>query len=356
MDTENFEFKSLPRQVYFGKGKIEKLTELLTDYQKAFVVVEEKQEEQINQLEASVGTDKVVRFMEVSQHVPQDLVLKARQSLEENEADVLVAIGGGSAIGLVKALALDNGLPIIAVPTSFAGSEMTDIWGISDQGKKTTGRDLKVLPGHVIYDSDITISLPPKFAAMSAMNAMAHLMEAAYAVDINPVTYTEVIYGIKQMMIGMHVMAKEKRLTNSSNNLFLMGAFIGGKALSEVSMSIHHKAAHVLGGSFGLHHAKVHTVMQAYVLELLWPSLVNKVKEDIKKSMMHPYPPAALKEAAMAMDLPHTLREIGFREEDIERAADIMMEKPYEAPTEVTKDMLVKLLTNAYNGKFTANH
>ena len=130
-------------------------------------------------------------------HVPVDIVDEAGATTAESSADCLLAIGGGSTTGLAKALALRTGLPIIAVPTTYAGSEMTPIWGMTEGGVKTTGRDARVLPRLVIYDPDLLTTLPPEVVATSGMNAIAHCVEALYSQTANPVTSLMAEEGIR---------------------------------------------------------------------------------------------------------------------------------------------------------------
>lgn len=355
MNITQFEFSSLPRNVHFGEGKLEELKNILANYQHAFVIGEPRVQAQIDKLKNQMGAEKITHFGEVIQHVPQILVDKALITLKEIKADVMVAIGGGSSIGLAKGLALETQIPIIAVPTTYAGSEMTNIWGISSENGKTTGRAVEVLPLHVIYDPQLTATMPVGLAATSALNAHAHLMEAIYAHDANPVTYASSLYGTKQIMKGMDLLSEQKALSPEVNNLLLLATFLAGKGLCEVSMSMHHKAAHVLGGSFGLEHSHVHAVLQAYVLEYQWEALSATVQKDFQDAMNHKYPPLALQEKVIKIAAPHTLEKIGFQKENIEKAAEIMMQKPYANPKPLTQEGIVKMLNNAFEGKIEGN-
>jgi maleylacetate reductase len=121
-------------------------------------------------------------------HVPKAVAEGGLAAARETRADGLVAVGGGSAIGLGKIIARDTGLPIIAVPTTYSGSETTTIFGITDGMRKVTGRDVKVLPRTIIYDPDLTLGLPPAVSAASGMNAMAHCVESLWADGRTPVT------------------------------------------------------------------------------------------------------------------------------------------------------------------------
>ncbi|HAA22739.1 MAG TPA: maleylacetate reductase, partial [Cytophagales bacterium] len=304
MNPYNFNYTLFPGQIHFGQGKIDLLPTLLKGYSKAFIIGEKRVQPIIDRVGEVLDADRLYHFGEVIQHVPQGLVDKALAVCQAQQSDVLVALGGGSSIGLAKALALETKLPIIAVPTTYAGSEMTNIWGISTEAGKTTGRDNAVLPQHVIYDAHLTATMPKGLAATSAMNAMAHLMEAVYSHEVNPVTYQNALYGIRQLREGLTQLAQEDTLSMRTNEQIQLGAFLAGKCLCEVPMALHHKAAHVLGGTFNLEHSHVHTVLQAYVLEYQWPHLSQEVQQDFQAALAHDYPPQALQELAKANGAP----------------------------------------------------
>ena len=194
-------------------------------------------------------------FEDAAMHAPADVCERARQQASKVSADGLVAVGGGSTIGLAKAIALETSLPtlpIVAVPTTYSGSEMTSIWGLTRDGKKTTGRDLKVLAKTVVYDPELTKTLPPPIAAVSGINAIAHAVEALYAENGNPVVSSMAEEAIRSLAAG---------LPQNAHARCLYGAFLAGAALGSVGMALHHKLCHVLGGSFGLPHAETHTVI-----------------------------------------------------------------------------------------------
>ncbi len=210
-----------------------------------------------------------------------------------------------------------------------------------------------VLPKYVIYDPAFTSTMPASLAATSSMNAMAHLMEAIYAHDSNPITYITALDGIKKLKTGMNLLAIAGSLTKEANQFLQYGSFIAGKVLCEVSMSLHHKMAHVLGGTFALDHSSSHTVLQPYVLEYQWDALSKEVKDDFSSALDHPYPPAALLELARRMGAPTNLAAIGFKEGDIEKAVDTVLAKPYANPKELTKPELMDMLGKAYRGQLS---
>jgi len=345
-----FERRSLSNQVYFGSGMIDKLPTLLGEYGRVMVIASQRWTATVEGLRLVLGDDRVAHFSKIIQHVPEDLVLEAGMVRSQHRADVLVAIGGGSAIGLSKALAMGIYVQQIAVPTTFSGSEQTNIYGISAGGIKKTGRLDQVLPGKVIYDPDLTLHLPTKIAAVSAMNAMAHLMEAFYSPLRNPITTNEAMLGMKSIKKGMQDMAENKKLTPMGNEQILFGALLAGKSLGEVTMGLHHKIAHVLGGTFGLDHASVHTALQSYILNYHWPFLPTSVQQDFVLALESDNPPDALRTLAAGAGARTDLESIGFDRKNISAAAEMIVASPYDGMVPVTKEILVKILTNAYHG------
>jgi maleylacetate reductase len=353
MNISHFEYTGYPAKVFFGEGSFNQVATLLSHYKKAFVIAGNRLEPYVSNLKESLGAERVFHFSSVIQHVPVQLIEEARKKQLAENTDALLAMGGGSAIGLAKALALESKHDIVAVPTTYAGSEMTNIWGKTIAEGKTTGRDMIVLPRYVIYDPVFTAGMPVSLAATSSMNAMAHVMEGIYAHDTNPVTYINSLDGMKRLKAGMDLLATTRTLTKEVNQLLQYGSFIAGKVLCEVSMSLHHKMAHVLGGTFGLDHSSIHTVLQAYVLEYQWSALTKEVQGDYCSALNHSYAPAALLELAKGTGAPTSLAAIGFKADDIEQAIDIVMAKPHPNPKELSRNGLIDMLTCAYRGQLS---
>jgi len=347
----NFSYRSYPNHVYFGAGKIKILPGLLKDYQKVMVIATERLAKYVEPLKTALGSAQVTWFSKVVQHIPESLVSEATIFREKQHPDIIVAIGGGSAIGLAKAMALEKYIPQVVIPTTFSGSEQTNIYGISAGGVKKTGRDDKVLPGIVIYDPALFLTMPRDLAVTSAMNAMAHLMESMYSPSENPVTRNNAMLGMNTIKIGIEELALTVSLTESAIEKLMFGSFLAGKCLCEVEMALHHKVAHVLGGSFGMEHSTVHTVLQSYVLAYQWPYLSQEIQNDFKQVLKSGHPPRALKELAERAGAKTDLKSIGFREEDIEKAAEIIISKPYVNVAPVAKEKIVRMLSDAYIGK-----
>ena len=198
-------------------------------------------------------------------HVPLEIAEDARRMARELGADCCVTVGGGSTTGLGKAIALTSPMPILAVPTTYAGSEMTPIYGITEGGAKKTGRDLRVLPKAVIYDPELTLSLPPALSASSGMNAIAHSVEALYAQDANPVISLMAEEGIRALAKALPSMSQNPQGFEREIEA-LYGAWLCGVALGSAGMALHHKLCHVLGGSFNLPHAETHSIVLPHAM------------------------------------------------------------------------------------------
>jgi len=348
---ETFTYTTKPNTVHFGEGKLpEVLSTLMESYERGFIMASDRLSFNIERLRRRIGPEKFVHFSRVVQHVPETLVIEAKEAMSAHKLDVLIAIGGGSAIGLAKALALETSLPIIAVPTTYSGSEMTDIWGITGPEGKKTGRDTRVLPTHVIYDAAFTLGLPLPVAKTSVMNAMAHLLEAVYAVENNPVTYTLALKGIELLRDGIESLGSAKFLSPKVNEQFLTGAYLSGKCLGEVSMALHHKTAHILGGTYGLEHSQVHTALQSFAFAYQWSGLDRKQKKDFQHAFDHDFPPLKLHELIGALGAPTSLEEIGYKAAFIPATVDRILAVPYPNPVPLREDRLTKMLQYALVG------
>jgi maleylacetate reductase len=259
----------------------------------------------------------------------------------------LIAIGGGSAIGLAKALALTTHAPIVAVPTTYAGSEMTDILGETAGGRKRTRRDPAILPETVIYDVALTMGLPPALTATSGLNALAHAVEALYAPDRNPVLTLMAGEGVRALGSALPALA-DAPADREARTRALYGAWLCGAALGGTTMALHHKLCHVLGGSFGLPHSETHAVVLPHAAAYNAAAagqLLTPVTEALGGS-----PGSALHRLARRIGAPRSLRELGLAEGDIDRAAALTVEAPYWNPRPVERDAVRALLAAAWEG------
>lgn len=297
----------------------------------------------------SLGAAAAGVFTDAVMHVPIETARAARRRAAELNADGCVAIGGGSTIGLAKAIALERELPIVAVPTTYAGSEMTPIYGLTEDGVKNTGRDWRVLPRTVLYDPELTLSLPPSVSGASGMNALSHCVEALYAEDANPVVTLMATEGIRALSRSLPAVVRDPGNVEAREGA-LYGAWLAGSALGSVGMAIHHKLCHTLGGSFNLPHAEVHTVIlphaAAYNRDAA-PEAMRLVSDALGTRDAA----TGLYELAVAMGLPTSLKQIGMPEEGLDRAARLATTNPYYNPRPIEYHGIRQLLDNAYWGR-----
>ena len=282
-------------------------------------------------------------------HVPLQTAEAARAAAKSLNADCCIAIGGGSTIGLAKAIALDCGLPILAVPTTFSGSEMTPVWGLTEGGIKTAGRDVRVLPKTVIYDPELTLSLPPAAAGTSGINAMAHAVEALYAEDANPVASLMAEESLRALAASLpKIIAEPANL--EARGAALYGAWLAGMVLSLVGVALHHKLCHTLGGSFGLPHAEMHTLMLPHTAAYNAPATPDAMAR-VARALGAESAPSGLYNLARAVGAKMALSELGMREADLDRATDIALSNPYYNPRPIEKTAIRALLDDAFHGR-----
>lgn len=281
-------------------------------------------------------------------HVPIETAREARAAAKRLDADCCVAIGGGSTIGLGKAIALESALPILAVPTTYAGSEMTPIYGLTEGGTKKIGRDRRVLPKTVIYDPRLTLTLPPKIAGPSGMNAIAHCVEGLYAVDGNPIISMFAAEGIAALARSLPRIAVAPGDIEARADA-LYGAWLAGIVLGAASVGIHHKLCHTLGGTFNLPHAEVHTVILPHAVAFnskAAPEAMRITAEALGAGDAA----QGLFDLAVRIGAPVALKNIGMPSEGLERAAQLATQSPCANPRPVAYPDVLTLLRNAYIG------
>jgi alcohol dehydrogenase class IV len=281
-------------------------------------------------------------------HVPVEIAEDARRVARELGADCCVTVGGGSTTGLGKAIALTSTLPILAVPTTYAGSEMTPIYGLTEGGLKKTGRDARVLPKTVIYDPQLTLSLPAALSASSGMNAIAHCVEALYAVDGNPIVSLMAEEGIRALAKALPPIMKNPNDMEARSEA-LYGAWLAGIALGAAGMALHHKLCHILGG-FGLPHAETHSIVLPHAMRYNRDAAPDAMKK-IEVALERKDAPGAVWDLERDLGLVMGLSGIGMKRADLERAARIAAESPYPNPRKVEYAPVLVLLHEAFEGR-----
>lgn len=346
-----FIFNGLPSRVIFGQGTLSHLAEEVRALgcRRVLVLSTSEQEKQGRLVLDQLGKLGVGIFAEAKMHTPVDITDKAIPVVESLNADAVVAIGGGSTIGLAKAIALRTDLPQVAIPTTYAGSEMTPILGETKDGMKTTQRTLKVLPEVVIYDVDLTLGLPVGMSGISGINAIAHAVEALYAKDGNPVISLMAEEGIAALSRSLPIITRDPSNVDGRADA-LYGAWLCGTCLGSVGMSLHHKLCHTLGGSFDLPHAETHTIVLPHAVAYN-AEAAPEAMQRIARALGASDAAAGLYDLARGIGAPLALRDIGMQESDIDRATDIATRNPYWNPREIEADGIHRLLSDAYAGR-----
>jgi len=346
-----FVYTGLPARVIFGAGSLEHLgreIELL-GATRALVLSTPQQRAQAEALAVQLGSRAAGVFAEAVMHVPVETAREARDVAAAVGADCAIAIGGGSTTGLGKAIALESALPILAIPTTYAGSEMTPIYGLTEGGLKRTGRDLRVLPKTVIYDPALTTSLPPALSLTSGINAIAHAAEGLYAQDGNPVLSLMAEEGIRALGEGLpRVMGQPGDLAARADCLY--GAWLCGMVLGSVGMALHHKLCHTLGGTFNLPHAETHTIVLPHVLAYNRDAAPEAMRR-IARALHVDDAAQGVFDLAREHGAPTALKQLGMSAGDLDVALDLALKNPYWNPRAVERVPLRTVLEDAFEGR-----
>lgn len=347
-----FVYTSSSARVVFGAGSLQHLEReiSLLGAQRALILCTPGQRDQAEQVAGLIGARAAGIFDGAVMHVPIDCARQAREVARQLGADCAIALGGGSTTGLGKAIALESGLPILAIPTTYAGSEMTPIYGITEDGLKKTGKDPRVLPRTVLYDPALTLGLPVQMSVTSGINAMAHAAEGLYAQDSNPIMTLLAEEGLRAMARALPgIVADPADMQARSDALY--GAWLCGTVLGNVGMALHHKLCHTLGGSFNLPHAECHTIVLPHAMAYnrsAVPAAMTRLAAALGQGEDGP---GALFDLARDNGAPVALRDIGMKQQDLDKAADIAAANPYWNPRPVEREAIRQLLQDAWEGK-----
>lgn len=346
----NFIYQARPARVIFGAGSLDHLEREVLELgaQRALVLCTPEQCDLAQHIVERLGARAAGLYDRATMHVPIEIARDAQAFARSCGADCAIAIGGGSTIGLGKAIALESSLPILAIPTTYAGSEMTPIYGLTEGGIKRTGSDARVLPKTVIYDPALTVTLPVELSVTSGLNAIAHAAEGLYANNANPVMSLVAEEGIRALARGLPGVRRDATDLGARSDA-LYGAWLCGMVLGNVGMALHHKLCHTLGGSFNLPHAPTHTVVLPHALAYnaaYAPDAMQRIARAIGTN------DAARGLYALAHDngAPVSLKAIGMQEADLDRAADLAAANPYWNPRPIERDGLRALLQDAFDG------
>jgi maleylacetate reductase len=350
--VQPFSYDALPGRVVFGSGTARaRLADEVSRLGAArlLLITTPRAEPLARELAAPLGGRVAGVFTGVRPHVPAEVAEAARQQAAKTGADAVLSIGGGSATGTAKAVALTTSLPVLAIPTTYAGSEVTPVWGLTEGDRKTTGTDPRALPRVVLYDPELTQSLPAGLTAASGLNALAHCVEAFWAPRRNPVTALAAEEGIRVLAQALPLAVKDGADPAARSDL-LYGSYLAGTAFAAAGSGLHHKICHVLGG-FGLPHAQTHAIVLPYVMAVNLPG-APEAADRIGRALDTTDPAAAVQALAARLGLPGALRDVGLREDQIDEAVSLIEPAvPADNPVPVAAAGLRTLLHAAWAGQ-----
>ena len=341
-------YQALPGRVVFGVGALERLPAEVDRLgaRRALLVASRARAEQVGE---RLGGLAAAAFSELVQHVPVAIAVQARQLAARARADVVVSVGGGSATGLAKAIALELAVPIVAVPTTYSGSELSDIYGLTEAGRKRTGRDPLVLPKVVVYDPALTVSLPPRVTGASGMNALAHCVEALFGPGANPVSSALAEHGIR-VLAGALPRAVVRPDDLDARSASLRGAWLAGSALAVAGSGFHHQLCHVLGGAFGLDHGGMHAVILPHAVRFVSPAVPGQMGL-VAAALDAVGAASGCWWLARRLGAPASLAELGMTRADLDRAVALCAGQVAQGPRPWAVADLRELLGAAFAGE-----
>lgn len=302
-------------------------------------------------LARSVAADLSVadHFVDVRPHVPVEIANQARELAQRVEADLLLCVGGGSTTGFAKAVALTTGLPIVAIPTTYAGSEATPVWGLTEDRRKTTGTDPVVLQRTVIYDPELSVTLPVELAVASGLNAMAHCVDSLWAPRANPILSAMATEGIRALAPALRgIVARSDDLDARAGCLY--GAYLAAATFAGAGSGLHHKICHVLGGTWDLPHAETHAVVLPHVLAFNLdkaPEAATRVADALGTDTALD----GLCDLYRHLSAPMSLGDLGLPEDALDEATERVVEAaPPDNPRSVDIAAVRRLLQRAWVG------
>jgi len=348
--TLRFEHETLGQRIRFASGSARQALAAEVEAlgaKRAMVIASAAEAELAARI--TEGLPVAIVHDEVVMHVPVPVAERAREAAARHDVDVLVSVGGGSTTGLAKAVALTTGLPVVAVPTTYAGSEATNVWGLTDGATKTTGVDARVLPRSIVYDASLMLGLPVDMSVASGLNALAHCVDSMWAPRVDPIDAALAAEGIRALASGLpRVVDDPADLEGREESLY--GAYLAAVAFASAGSGLHHKICHALGGRYDLPHAPTHAVVLPYVLALNAPA-APAADARIAQAFGTETGLQGLDALRARLDAPRALRDYGFEEDQIPDAVEaILPSVPESNPATVTPENLERLLRSAWEG------
>jgi len=343
---------SLPGRVVFGDGALAQLSGELDQrgLQRAMLIAAARDRQLEDRGAAVLGDRLRLRWDEVRQHVPRELADRASTGAVAAGVDVVVTVGGGSTTGLGKAVAVATGLPLVVVPTTYAGSEMTPIYGLTSGNDKKTARDPRALPAIVVYDPQLLVTLPPAVVGPSGMNALAHCAEVLWAANADPITDAIALDGARRLR--EHLATAYASDEAAARGQVLVAACLAGMALGTVGTSLHHALCHLLGGMFDAPHAETHAIVLPYMVAYLQPAVPEAAQRlALAMDASEPALSKSIWSLGQAVGTPAGLRSIGISEDQLPAVTRAALAKPVPSPRPLDYDSLYQALHAAWAGQ-----
>jgi len=350
--TPAFTWSAFPSRVVFAAGALQRVPDeiaRLEAHHALLVAGGASTQDAFDTLRGALG-DRCVGVVRTStQHGPSGVADDAVRVARELNADSVVTLGGGSVIGLGKAIVQACDVPLVAIPTTYSGSEMTPIWGRTSDGRKQTWSDVRVLPRTVVYDPELCLGMPPRLAAASGMNALAHCLEALWSAGANPITSVLARNGGRRLIDGLpRVIENPGDLDAHAGNL--VGACLAGAALAQAGTAIHHRTCHVLGGGWNLPHAETHAVVLPHSTALVAARRPQAMAE-VRKLLDADDPSAAVFELLIGLRLPLSLEALGLPEDALDEAARRVVDACRNDPIAPDEAAVRRMLDDAFFGR-----
>ena len=348
-----FTYLGYPCRVVFGPGKISSLRDEIDHFgtKRILFCCTPGREEPVVRLAEAIG-DRSTKVCPIANPVvSEELVTEGRSQAKEFDADCLVTYGGGSALGLAKSIALEFDIPIIAIVTTYSGSETTEFQGMFEDGKRVLKRSHRMQPRTIIYDPELSVDLPIEVSVPSAINSMAQAVGSFTGENPNPVTSLFAEEGLRSMRDALPRIADNPRDMDARGDA-LYGAWLCGSTVNSSGTVFHHKVCHVLGGYFKLSHAKTHTIIlphsTGYNREYLPDAMIRIARAfgDEEGDAA-----GAIFDLLLEIEAPSALKDIGMSENDLDKAAKLITTDPYFSPRPVEYAPVRALLDDAWHGR-----
>lgn len=343
-----FVFQSPAPRVLFGAGTVQAVPAELKLHKitKAFVLCSGSNEALARTIAATApaGTE-VLRLM--SKAISSEDFERATQHAKEAGANGFIAVGGGTPIGLAKAIAANTGLPYIGITTTYSGSEMATNWNYGRGAEARTGVSNTALPATAIYDPEVTLSLPPVLSAQSGMNAIAHAVESLYGEGRSPMVEQMAEAAVRHLGHSLpRVVAKPDDMEARTEAFY--GAWLAAAFRAQVG--VEHAIAQKVRQRYGLSHAGTHAVVTPYAIAFN-RSAAPEAMQAIKRALDVEDAAQGLYELNVRLGVPTGLKDLGMKAADIEGAADLVGASPIPNPRPISRADLVDLITQAFHGK-----